>query len=136
MTDQKTPAAVQEPPAPNPLLARYRKLRAQLDWFNQELGQDYELYRAEGKNYEVMEALRLRSRTGALMGVSDTFTSFAFNVGLGEFTEEEWQKVYADKTLVDGTDKFFSQMESQCNLYAAAVIEVHRQFAERSGSTS
>lgn len=128
----KVTAAVKESPAPNFLLARYRRIRAQLDWFGQELDQDYELFRAGGKDWAVMEALRLRPRTTALMGLSDTFSGFAFTVPMGDFTEDEWQKVYANRDLVDGSEEYFSKMEEQCNLYAEATISVHRQFAEMS----
>lgn len=131
MSDQNTPAAVEESPASNWLLARYRRIRAQLDWFRKQLEQDSELLRAGGEHRQAMEAtLCLSSRTTALLGLSDTFTSFAFNVPMGDFTEDQWQKVYADKNLVGGADEFFSKMEDQCNRYAEATTGVHRRLAE------
>lgn len=133
MTDQNTPTAAEEvSPPPNWLLARYRRIRTRLAGFQQELEQDYALFQAGGKSWEVMEALRLRSRGAALGGLSDTFAGFAFNVPMGDFAEDEWQKVYADKGLVDGADVLFTVMEEQCDLYAEATMGVHREFAAMS----
>lgn len=134
MTEQTPPAEVRgESSAPNWLLVRYRRIHEQLSWFQKELEQDRALLHAGDTNRGAIEAaLCLHSRARALLGLSDTFTSFAFNVPMGDFSEADWQKVYADPNLVDGTAEFFSKMEEQCNLYVEATIGVHRQFASMS----
>lgn len=102
---------------PNPLLARYRKINARERFYKEELAQDREISRAKGQTWEQIRVLQKRMR--ALMGLSETLTSFAFNVGIGDFDDEQWRKVYANPALI----------ENYCELYETARDATSELFA-------
>ncbi|SHU69627.1 Uncharacterised protein [Mycobacteroides abscessus subsp. abscessus] len=102
----------------NPLLARYRKILARQRFYDEELAQDREISRAQGQTWE--QITRLRQRAEALRNLSATVLRITFNVGFGDFDDEQWRKVYANQNLVETTETFLSQLENYCDLYETA----------------
>ncbi|WP_457181037.1 hypothetical protein [Mycobacteroides abscessus] len=103
---------------PNPLLIRYRKIHTRERFYNEELAQDRELSRAKGQTWE--QITRLRQRAEALSNLSATLRRISFNVGFGDFDDEQWRKVYANPNLVETTETFLSKLENYCDLYETA----------------